>query len=443
MKKILFVVFAALSLTLVSCEEKAPSTVELPIQLMCDGAPFAEAGIMVTLSSESASFESTSSAEGLVTFTVPVGTYTATSSFRRNADAILTNYNGSVSIAIPTLSKGQALATYLLPLTASKSSQLIIKEVYNGGCKDNSGSKNYNNDKYLIVYNNSDTEVDASKMCVAMAQVANTNTATGNKYAIENGIIEYETAGWTPAAYAIWWFQAGTSVIIPPYSQIVIAINGAVDHTATYTNSVDLSKADYCMYDIESGFKLAASYPAPAAGIPASHYMKTYLYATKTTTAWPFPIKTAAPFIIMPDTDIQAFVMDEANFDDRSTNKSGNYAKVPTSWVLDALDIWSAADESKFFGRFPTTVNVGYEVFETNALGYTFYRNVDKAATEAIAENAGKLVYDYAGAVSAEDNDPSGIDAEASIAKGAKIVYMDTNNSATDFHLRKVASIKK
>ena len=60
-----------------------------------------------------------------------------------------------------------------------------------------------------------------------------------------------------------------------------------------------------------------------------------------------------------------------------------------------------------------------------------------------IAENAGKLVYDYAGAVSADDTDPSGIDAEASIAKGAKIVYMDSNNSDADFHVRKVASIKK
>ena len=90
----------------------------------------------------------------------------------------------------------------------------------------------------------------------------------------------------------------------------------------------------------------------------------------------------------------------------------------------------------------PAAVDAGYNIMVKN-LGYTQYRNVDKEATEAIAENEGKLVYNYAGAVSEEDTDPSGIDAEASIANGAKIVYMDTNNSANDFHVRKVASIKK
>ena len=109
---------------------------------------------------------------------------------------------------------------------------------------------------------------------------------------------------------------------------------------------------------------------------------------------------------------------------------------------MDALEEWPEADESKYFNRFPKAVNSGYSLATKN-LGYTQYRNVDKNATEAIAGNAGKLVYNYAGAVSEDDTDPSGIDAEASIANGAKIVYMDTNNSANDFHQRKVSSLKK
>ena len=82
----------------------------------------------------------------------------------------------------------------------------------------------------------------------------------------------------------------------------------------------------------------------------------------------------------------------------------------------------------------------------TNALGHSVYRNVDKAATEAIAENAGKLVYNYTGGtgdagVPYGGTDPSGIDAEKSIANGAKIVYMETNNSTNDFHERLFASL--
>ena len=73
------------------------------------------------------------------------------------------------------------------------------------------------------------------------------------------------------------------------------------------------------------------------------------------------------------------------------------------------------------------------------------YRNVDKDATEALPENAGKLVYGYAGGTDDVEGstDPSGIDAEASIANGAHIIYSDTNNSFVDFHQRKVFSLKK
>ena len=332
--------------------------------------------------------------------------------------------------------------TVKIPVTISNTSALILKEVYNGGCMDNAGSKHYQLDRYVIVYNNSDKEVDASRMCLAMAQIT-ALTAT-NKYEIDaDGIIEYEKAGWTPASYAIWWFQKGTEVKIAPYSQIVISVTGAVDHTVTYSNSVDLSHADYCLYDTDV-FNKADNYPAPSANIPTNHYMKTYNFGAETTTAWPMPNASAAPFILIPEdgVDITNWVKVEANFNNRASNKSGNYAMVPISWVLDAVDLWPG-EGNTYFHRFPQAVNTGHQVL-TNKKGYSTYRNVDKAATEAIAENAGKLVYQYTGAVDAEaDGDPSGIDAEASIAAGAKIVYMDTNNSANDFHMRKVASIKK
>ena len=61
--------------------------------------------------------------------------------------------------------------------------------------------------------------------------------------------------------------------------------------------------------------------------------------------------------------------------------------------------------------------------------------------TEALPENAGKLVYGYALGVDAS-TDPSGIDAEASMKRGAHIVYMDTNNSTADFHERQKCSLR-
>lgn len=431
MKKTLFLLMAAVAVVLTACGPTAPVTGNVKVQITLDGAPLLVEGVTVTLASSAASYEAVTAADGSADFTATLGTYTATTSFKKSDAGLLYNYNGTASVSIV---EGENPAVDL-PVVASKSSQLILKEVYNGGCMDNDNNKNYQKDKYLIVYNNSDTEVDASEMCVAMAQIA--NTASTNKYPFTDGVIEYEAAGWTPASFSIWWFQEGTTVKIAPYSQIVIAISDAIDHTQTYTNSVDLSQADYCTYDLESGF---TGYTAPAAAIPTENYMKTKVFGQGT--AWPAPILTFAPFLIMPESDIRAFVENTENFDNRSTNNSGNFCKIPTGWVLDALDIWSAADESKFFLRFPSTVNTGYKVL-TNKLGYSMYRNVDKEATEALPENEGKLVYNYDGAVSDEDTDPSGIDAEASIAVGAHIIYKDTNNSANDFHMRKVASIKK
>lgn len=90
--------------------------------------------------------------------------------------------------------------------------------------------------------------------------------------------------------------------------------------------------------------------------------------------------------------------------------------------------------------RLLPVVDAGYVEF-TRAMGYSLYRNVDKEATEAIAANEGKLVYNYSLGVDAS-TDPSGIDAEASLKKGARIVYKDTNNSTADFHQRSQASLR-
>ena len=69
-----------------------------------------------------------------------------------------------------------------------------------------------------------------------------------------------------------------------------------------------------------------------------------------------------------------------------------------------------------------------------------------KGAREGKRYTVDEVFYNYAGGTEAEEGgstDPSGIDAEASIAKGAHIIYKDTNNSKNDFHQRKVSSIKK
>jgi hypothetical protein len=116
--------------------------------------------------------------------------------------------------------------------------------------------------------------------------------------------------------------------------------------------------------------------------------------------------------------------------------------KVPLDWVLDGIEVFKQGTTN--YKRMVAKVDAGY-INYISAYGFTLYRNVDKAATEAIAANAGKIVYNYTGGTTDQSDgttDPSAIDAEASIKQGARIVYTDTNNSTNDFHQRKLSSLK-
>lgn len=230
--------------------------------------------------------------------------------------------------------------------------------------------------------------------------------------------------------------------MIAPYSQIVVSVTGAIDHTATYSNSVDLSNADYACYDIESGLNLAASYPAPSASIPASNYLKAYKFASGT--AW--PVSMSSPSILVfkaTKAELEAMITAEAL--DYTAGAKLPAAMVSVSKIIDGVESFNIPNKANSVSRFLPSVDAGYALYLEKA-GYTLYRNVDKAATEALPENEGKLVYNYAlgtETVEGGTTDPSGIDAEASIAAGAHIIYMDTNNSTNDFHMRAKASIKK
>jgi hypothetical protein len=148
-------------------------------------------------------------------------------------------------------------------------------------------------------------------------------------------------------------------------------------------------------------------------------------------------VSSPAVFIFSTDVAPATFADDASNLWYYNGNEGSKiYAclKVRNEWILDGVEVYSAAypDDSK--KRLTSDVDAGY-VWLTNYQGHTLYRNVDKAATEALAENSGKLVTGYS-------KDPSGIDAEASIKNGAHIIYQDTNNSTDDFHEREKCSLR-
>ena len=316
--------------------------------------------------------------------------------------------------------------------------QIVIKELYNGGCPKDGASGSFSNDKCLILYNNCSQKAVVNNLCIAFASPYNGHA--NNKNYGEDGKLTYEAEKFTPAFGGCWWYPY--SLVIEPYSQVVINVSGAIDNTQTYSQSINYANAAYyCMYDPESGFKIASWYPTPSAEIPTSHYLKAKRLGTAT--SWPLSNSSPALFIFQTKDVTPAEFADNADnlwYDGGEAKDINACLKVKNDWILDAIEVYQKTKISDSKKRLTADIDAGY-VALTNQLGHTLYRNVDKEATEALAENAGKLVYDYALGVD-DSTDPSGIDAEASIKNGAHIIYMDTNNSSQDFHERQKCSLR-
>ena len=420
-------------LTACSDYEEAVNTYELTITLQFpDATEIQKDGIRVELKSigHDALFVDSTNTEGKAHFQITPGIYEASSSATRkqgtNSMLVLNGNSGQIIV------ETQAQQSATIHLQVSKISQMVIKEVYNGGVLKDDG-KNFAYDKSIILYNNSNATVNLDNLCMGIA--APYNSQANNNWYGADGKLVYEKENYIPAIDGIWYFPQ--TLTIEPYSQIVVCVHGAIDNTLTYPQSVNYANADYyCMYDPESGYINTSYYPTPSDVIPTSHYLKAIKIGIAN--AWALSVTSPALFLFQTQgitpreyaTNISNMVYTPgaAQTDIYKT------VKVPTDWILDGIEVFSAAHTTSNVKRLTPTVDAGY-VLLTNQHGHTLYRNVDKESTEALPENEGLLVYGYA-------DDPSGIDAEASLKNGAHIIYVDTNNSSNDFHEREKCSLR-
>jgi len=443
MKKFFYLLMiAGVLFSAYSCQKpKKQEPVPISIQLQYDNASFAVEGILVTLTDATgtANYEASTNASGVAEFIVPVGQYSATSVYKIAEDGERIAYNGSNT----NISVVEGIETpFVISLLKVVSQQIIIKELYNGGCLAADGLGSYQNDQYFVIYNNSPDVADISNLVFGI--VAPYEAATDNLYYAGGDKLLFEDLDWIPACGAIWWFSA-TNVTLQPYSDLVVAVASATDHTSVNPNSIDLSKSSYywmCNADLGMMYNMARKY-AVSENIPTDHYLTGKAFAM-TPTGW--PLSTGSPVFFvgkMPREEASAMCLDTDALD-KTLGAMFPCVKFPKANVVDAVEIWLKGNEETSHVRLSADINSNY-VLETPKLGYSIYRNVDKEATEALEENAGKLVYNYAGGTDDVEGstDPSGIDAEASIANGAHIIYSETNDSFIDFHQRKVVSIKK
>ena len=427
-----------------SCKDKEEpiKIFDLTVKLVYPSEYPTVADIRVKLENTSSGMvlEERTNASGTVVFEVTAGVYNVSTTESRVVGLAQVVFNGVVTNVI--INDNRSID---VNLTESKIHQVVMKELYSGGCQRDDGSGAYNNDSYVILYNNSGEPATLSNGCLAYVLPFNSN-ATNNDYV--GGALSFEHEGWIGAGTAIWAFDH--SVTIPSGQQIVIALKSAIDNTETYSNSINFANASYyCTYDPESGFNSATVYPPPAASIPTNHYLKAYRWGLGN--AWPLSTSSPGFFVFNLDgVSAQAFMDNESlvNYHGNAI-QANERRKVQVEWIVDAVDVFAYGNANNQ-KRFSTAVDAGY-VELRHQYGFSIYRNVDKEATEAIEENAGKIVYNYSlgtrdflleGEIINGTTDPSGIDAEASMKNGARIVFKNTNNSSNDFHMRQKASLR-
>lgn len=380
-------------------------------------------------------FTQTTDTEGRTIFKVPPGTYEVTASGKRAEEGIAYTYNGTSGLVVV---RSNEPSSVVIAMKSAQVSQIVVKEIYVGGCMRDDGVTTFQFDKCIILYNNSDQRANVSNLCIAQSAPANGHS--NNKNYNADGKLTYESEGFIPAWNGLFYFPSALE--IEPYSQVVVNLNGAIDNTLTISQSVNYAHPDYyCAYDPESGYDNTSYYPTPSSVIPTSHYLK----ALRLGLGNALPISVSAPALVLfqvKDTDPVTYATTPENqWYDGAVAQVNICAKVPNNWIMDGIEVFSALHKTDSKKRLTADIDAGY-VWLTNYQGHALYRNVDKEATEALPENDGLLVYQYSLGVD-DSTDPSGIDAEASMKNGAHIIFQDTNNSTNDFHERQECSLRR
>ncbi|MFQ8826620.1 MAG: DUF4876 domain-containing protein [Alistipes sp.] len=442
MKKFIYALLSGVLLLGTSCEKdegNGYTTYDVSVQLVypSDGNFTAVADVPVSVRStiNDATYSGKTDADGKAVIKLPAGVYEFSATDKRTETGSIFVLSG-ISSNVTVTDAWEAGDVVEINMSESKLGQVVIKEFYCGGCPIEGETRSWANDKYVILYNNSEEPAVLTDLCLAVVYPANSNNSNNYDYG-DDGKLWYEAQKTVPAGQAYWAFTG--DVELAPGEQVVVALCGAINHTLTYSNSVDLSEAaNYVTYD--PNFTNTTIHPTPSEQIASSHWLKGYIYGTST--YWTVSNTSPALFIFSPTdgTTLDSFLATTTNYYQDKVSDSRARKMVPEEWVIDGIEVF-VKDNNKNKKRLTAAVDAG-AIEMTNAQGYSLYRNVDKEATEAIESNAGKLIYGYTGGADGE-TDPSGIDAEASISNGARIIYQDSNNSSSDFHQRAKASIKK
>lgn len=289
-----------------------------------------------------------------------------------------------------------------LNLEYSKSGDLLIKEMYFGGCSKAPKEGTYQSDKYIILHNNSQKTQYLDSLCLGTLAPYNSSSAT----------IKWTESGDLPSFLPI--IQAvlrvggdGNDFPIASGGDAVFCLNGAIDHTVNYPLSVNLNRPDYFVCYNTTYFPNSLYHPAPGDQIRPDHILEVVI---KTGQAKAYTMSVNSPtFVIFrpKGADIDKFVQSSDNIG-QIPGGTEKVVKIPLEWVIDGVEVFNGSSSSNS-KRLNNCIDAGYVSFREIFKGRSVMRRIDE---------------------------------EASAAKGYEVL-LDTNNSTNDLYESEVQSLHK
>lgn len=364
MKKYIYTLLALFFMAGCLKDEKIHTGIQVKLDFPEEFADMDRTPIVVNLrnTSNGVQYKSNCDANGIASFNAEYGFYEANFQHKHIADdGVIHIFNGRFeNIVLSRETEAQAATPFPMEIITATSAQLIIKEFYHFGCIGNDG-KNYTNDTYLSIYNNSNKVAYLDSICIGM--VTPMNSATASKFIDKNGIL-LDTLALDQMA---WQFPGyGKDYPLQPGEECVIAYS-AINHKALHPNSIDLSKADFAFWTEKKGIDMSsAQVQKPAIGV---EHLECIWRTKENTKA--FPISNVAKAMIlfkMEGITPEEYLKTKGSVTKIPDATTGlDYLRIPKQWVLDGIECVTSADKNN--KRLVTHVDAGYFFIEGGAAG--------------------------------------------------------------------------
>lgn len=407
LKKLIYII--TVILTAVSCMDIGTinpyaedlHTISISLSLPEGVDAKAASGVKITVSdvANGNPFETVTDASGKASITLPNGLYRVAVSLSANDEL----YSASED-RIRLSGSDREIS---LKLVKVKTGDIVIKEIYCGGCKKLPQEGEYQSDKYIILHNNSDKVMHLDSLCFGMISPPNATAANPwiKKDPATGSNIYPE---FVPVFEAVWQFGgSGNDFPLKPGEDAVIAICGAIDHAAQYPLSVNLNHEDYFVCYNTTYFPNTYYHPAPGDKIRQERILNVVI---KTGQSNAFPFSVSSPGVVIfkaKGITMHEFIGKEGSLTQIPGTSGGSRAVcIPFDWVEDAVEVFDGRSSNNT-KRFVPQLDGGYIYQRTTYQGHTLMRRTNENKSQAVGYE----------------------------------VLVDTNNSSNDFYERDTQSL--